>query len=625
MSRRPHAAALAALAVTLVAGGAALAAPTGATLTVTKTADTADGSCDADCSLREAVIAANGNPGAETIVLPAGTYTLSRPGHEDAAATGDLDLRDDLAIAGSGATGTIVDGGGLDRVFEIPEGVTVSISGVAVTQGRAVPGEGGGILNEGTLTLTDVALTENDGFNSGGISNRGSAVLANVTVSTNSSKEGTAGIVNAGTMTLENSTVSGNHGSGAVAGIENSGSLLLRNTTISNNIATVLHRPDAIETFPDSDTRLVNTILDGVCTAVFSPVAITSQGHNLESGDTCGLHATGDLRNTDPHVEPLADNGGTTQTHALEQNSPAVDAGDAACPAADQRGTSRPQGPACDIGAYERVQAPAPSLSIGDTSVTEGDSGTKSAGFTVVLSVASSTTVTVAFATADDTAAAPSDYQATSGTLTFAPGETAKTVSVLVHGDTVAEPNETFFVDLTGPSSATVGDGRAVATIIDDDQPASSGPCIVVEPAHGVDFGTAPLSRPGAGNEVTLAGTPDVTVRSCTDTAEQISVHGTDAQGGSTSWRLSDTSANPCAGGTNVFGLALDGLPLGTTDQVWDSLAAGASKTATPHLTMPCSQSDSDGTMTARIVFTASSLHTIVEAITNSEETGGFS
>ena len=73
-----------------------------ATFTVTKTADTNDGICDGDCSLREAIIAANANPGADTIILPAGIYTLTIPGTgEQAAATGDLDITQPVTISGA--------------------------------------------------------------------------------------------------------------------------------------------------------------------------------------------------------------------------------------------------------------------------------------------------------------------------------------------------------------------------------------------------------------------------------------------------------------------------------------------------------------------------------------------
>jgi hypothetical protein len=79
----------------------------------------------------------------------------------------------------------------------------------------------------------------------------------------------------------------------------------------------------------------------------------TSAGNNLDSGTTCSLPA-GELSNSNPLLGPLAANGGPTATHALLPGSPAQDSGGTAgCPPTDQRGTSRPQGSACDIGAYE--------------------------------------------------------------------------------------------------------------------------------------------------------------------------------------------------------------------------------------------------------------------------------
>jgi uncharacterized repeat protein (TIGR01451 family) len=110
-----------------------------------------------------------------------------------------------------------------------------------------------------------------------------------------------------------------------------------------------------------------------------------------------------------------------------------------------------------------------PTLSINDASVTEGDSGTKTLDFTVTLSTASGQTVTVDYATADNTATAGTDYQAASGTLTFNPGDTTKTVSVIINGDTTVEPNETFFVNLTNPSNATTTDNQGQGTITNDD------------------------------------------------------------------------------------------------------------------------------------------------------------
>jgi hypothetical protein len=113
-------------------------------------------------------------------------------------------------------------------------------------------------------------------------------------------------------------------------------------------------------------------------------------------------------------------------------------------------------------------------LSIDDVSVPEGDAGTTNAVFTVSLVSASATPVTVDFATADGTAAAPGDYVSASGTLTFAPGETTKTISISVNGDLLVEPDESFFVDLSNPVGATIADGQGQGTIVNDDQPAAA-------------------------------------------------------------------------------------------------------------------------------------------------------
>lgn len=108
-------------------------------------------------------------------------------------------------------------------------------------------------------------------------------------------------------------------------------------------------------------------------------------------------------------------------------------------------------------------------LSINDVSVTEGDSGSKNATFTVSLSAASTESITVDYGTGNGTATAGSDYTAESGTLTFAAGETSKTISVAVTGDTTVESDETFNVNLSNASNATIGDGQGVGTILNND------------------------------------------------------------------------------------------------------------------------------------------------------------
>jgi hypothetical protein len=120
-----------------------------------------------------------------------------------------------------------------------------------------------------------------------------------------------------------------------------------------------------------------------------------------------------------------------------------------------------------------------PSVWIGNTSVVEGNTGTTPATLTVTLSGASLVTTSVAWATAAGTATAGVDYSTGSGTLTFAPGETMKTIAVSVIGDTLKEANETFTVTLSNPSALTIAGGTGTVTIVDDDSPqraASAGP-----------------------------------------------------------------------------------------------------------------------------------------------------
>ncbi len=122
-----------------------------------------------------------------------------------------------------------------------------------------------------------------------------------------------------------------------------------------------------------------------------------------------------------------------------------------------------------------------PSISIADVSVTEGDSGTVNAAFTVSLSSATTETVTVNFTTAGNTATvADNDYSAASGTLTFNPNSTSQLITIAVQGDTRVEPNETFFVNLSDPSNATLADSSAVGTIINDDVAAPVIPSISI-------------------------------------------------------------------------------------------------------------------------------------------------
>ena len=114
------------------------------------------------------------------------------------------------------------------------------------------------------------------------------------------------------------------------------------------------------------------------------------------------------------------------------------------------------------------------SLAIGDVSLVEGDTGTKSFVFAVTLTAPSEVEVSVGFATQDDAATAGSDYEAATGTLVFSPGMLSQTIPVAVTGDTAVEDDESFFVDLSGAVGADVLDGRGIGTILNDDAPTLS-------------------------------------------------------------------------------------------------------------------------------------------------------
>jgi hypothetical protein len=157
-------------------------------------------------------------------------------------------------------------------------------------------------------------------------------------------------------------------------------------------------------------------------------------------------------------------------------------------------------------GGYRRTGVAAcnamPALSIGNTTVAEGNTGPTTATFTVSLSAAACQTVTVNFATANGTAASGSDYTSTSGTVTFSTGALVRTISVPVLGDLVDEDDETFVVNLTSPANATISDGQGVGTILDDDPPPvmSIDDCAVTEGNAGsVGCGfTVSLSAPSS-------------------------------------------------------------------------------------------------------------------------------
>ena len=159
-------------------------------------------------------------------------------------------------------------------------------------------------------------------------------------------------------------------------------------------------------------------------------------------------------------------------------------------------------------GQVNRIQAAPGVLSIDDITPTEGDTGSANALFTVSLSTPVAQPVTVQFATANGTATAGTDYTPTSGTLTFAPATTTATVTVSVTGDLLDENDETFFVNLTNATNATIGDAQGQGTILDNDPlpVLSAAGCSTTEGNGGTTPCTFGITlAPVSGRTVTVA------------------------------------------------------------------------------------------------------------------------
>ncbi|HEX2832628.1 MAG TPA: Calx-beta domain-containing protein [Thermoanaerobaculia bacterium] len=148
-----------------------------------------------------------------------------------------------------------------------------------------------------------------------------------------------------------------------------------------------------------------------------------------------------------------------------------------------------------------------PAIVIADTTVIEGSSGASNATLVLTLSNPSSTTITVDWATNGNSATSGSDFTASSGAVTFAPGVTTQTITIPIHGDTIVEGNESFFVNLANPSNATVADAQATVTIVDDDgSPALTISDLAVHEAVGTATVTV-LLAPGSAQTVTVEWT----------------------------------------------------------------------------------------------------------------------
>ena len=369
----------------------ALVLPAAARATVyvpTITSDTGNGSCGTVCSLRDAIAAANQHSGQDVILLHAGTYVLGGT----PPATGNLEIDGDLTLIGDGAASTIIDGGGVGGIFYVPGGATATIQNVTLRNGRS-PGAGGAVRNNGNLTLQRTVLTGNSSIAGSAGAGFGGAILSDgidssltltdSAVSANSAQGGGGGMAIGGSFVLANVTLSGNSstqdfGGGLYFFSDAKGTA--NNLTVTSNSAALKGGGVFIETsaFIGIAPKITNSILasntapsDPDCSGAFS------SGYDLignAGGATTGClgpaAAKHDVVGTsaspiDPKLALPANNGGPTPTSALLTGSPALDAGNpaapgsgsGACEATDQRGAQRPGGVRCDIGAFEATSA----------------------------------------------------------------------------------------------------------------------------------------------------------------------------------------------------------------------------------------------------------------------------
>jgi hypothetical protein len=348
------------------------------TFTVTSTNDSGAG------SLREAINRADSRAGVDRIAFADGvdgTVTLSAalPRVTDPAGL-EIDGGGDVTVSGDDA----------DHVFLVGQGAAFALRNLTVSD--ASGGSGGGLRNAGgTVEVSGSTFSDNHAGDYGGAISNGSGGTLEVissTISGNHAADTGGGIANFGTLIVSGSTISGNFGDFDGGGIYNGGGTVnVTNSTVSGNDGGMFGG-GGILGFEGSIDVLNSTVLgnsgtgEGSCGGICASgttlrgtiVAdnpggncggpITDGGYNIDDDNTCGFaRDTGSLPGTDPLLDPegLRDNGGPTETIALLPDSPAVDlVGQEACPPpqTDQRGVQRPQGEACDSGAFELRQKP---------------------------------------------------------------------------------------------------------------------------------------------------------------------------------------------------------------------------------------------------------------------------
>lgn len=421
-----------------------------------------------------------------------------------------------VTVTGSTISGNGVGQGSCGDGIEVERAGTVTVTNSTISGNADV-----GVLADGHISVTGSTVSGNgvigecdeDGIRAGGPQ----AAEANVTVTrstvSNNGDSNGNGVIATGDATVTDSTITGNSADGV-----NADNATVTNSTITDNTDAGINAGEEVNvrhgTLSGNGDNIVNvqiTTIHIFGTVLIDPDrlncvgAVDDDGFNFVDDASCvGIAANA----ADPQLGALANNGGPaapvnpTFTRLPADTSPLVDAIPlVSCTTltTDQRGMPRPVGSGCDIGAVE-VQQPA--ASINDVTVTEGNSGTVNAVFTVTLSRASTKIVTMSYATANGTAIAPSDYESVSGTVTFAVGDTSETITVRVVGDTIDEPNETFLVNLTAPTGGTLADAQGIGTIIDDE-----GPIVTPTPTGGQlpDTATGEATVGGSGTFGALA------------------------------------------------------------------------------------------------------------------------
>jgi len=446
---------------------------------------------------------------------------------------GDLNIRSNLTINGAGMGVTIIQAGasaaaGIDRVFDMRNGgptvvltdmtirhgnsggagsggiyadAVLTLERVTVTDNTAATNFGGGVYLEQnrSLTLTDSIVANNTAIGGAGIYTTPNATVT-ITDSTISGNTATTGsgagiwVRDGATATIENSTFSGNTsgdtGTAISVGASNSdtASVSVENSTFSGNSgpsvistrlatqlnltnATIANNPATIGISVGGPSQIRNSIIAYTSGSNCGGTPST-QGNNLSDDATCAasLNDATDLHNVDPLLSPLALNApGTTQTHALQAGSPALNHYNLNCLPTDQRGVARPQGATCDIGAFELAIVAVPGTLQFQNAVYAVVEGIPSIIVTVVRVGGDDGSVTIDYDTDDGSAVAPGDYATTSGTLTFLDGVTTQQIVIPIVNDGAPEGNQTFIVRIFNPGGgATLGAPDTATVTISD-------------------------------------------------------------------------------------------------------------------------------------------------------------